>query len=91
MTEEWLNASSHPTRPARIDPSVPNVARVWNYLVGGRDNFAADRGAARQLLAASPVMAQIGPASRAFLRRVVTFLAAEAGIRVAVHMVPDDR
>ena len=47
-------------RAARVDPSVPNVARVWNYLVGGRDNFEADRQAARQLVAASPVMEQVG-------------------------------
>jgi hypothetical protein len=59
---------------------VPNVARVWNSLGGGRDSFEADRSAARQLVAVSPVMAQVGPASRAFRRRVVTYLA-EAGIR----------
>src|ERR1700742_5094847 len=68
-------------KAARVDPSVPNVARVWNYLVGGRDNFEADRQAAKQLLAAAPVMEQVAPASRAFLRRAVTYLAAEAGIR----------
>ena len=60
---------------------MPNVARVWNYLVGGRDNFAADRFAARQLIDAAPVMEAIGPVSRAFLQRVVTYLAADAGVR----------
>src|ERR1700742_143663 len=68
-------------KAARVDPSVPNVARVWNYLVGGRDNFETDRQAARQLIALAPVMAHVAPASRAFLRRTVTYLAAEAGIR----------
>ena len=81
MAEEWLKAAARPVAPARIDSSVPNVARVWNYLIGGRDNFESDRRAARQLVAASPVMEQAGPACRAFLRRVVTYLAAEAGIR----------
>ena len=81
MSEEWLKAASRPIKAARVDPSVPNVARVWNYLVGGRDNFEADRQAARQLIAVAPVMAQVAPASRAFLRRAVTYLAAEAGIR----------
>lgn len=81
MAEEWLKAASRPVKPVRVDPSVPNVARVWNYLIGGRDNFESDRLAARQLIAASPVMAQVAPAARAFLRRVVTYLAAEAGIR----------
>jgi hypothetical protein len=81
MSEEWLRATSRPVRPVKIDTSVPNVARVWNYLVGGRDNFEADRRAARLLISAAPVMAECGPASRGFLRRAVTHLAAEAGIR----------
>ncbi|HEY6496068.1 MAG TPA: SAM-dependent methyltransferase [Trebonia sp.] len=81
MAEEWLRAASRPLKPARVDASVPNVARVWNYLVGGRDNFEADRRAAEQLIALAPVMAHVAPASRAFLRRTVTYLAAEAGIR----------
>lgn len=80
MSEEWLRAVSRPLPPARVDPSVPNVARVWNYLVGGRDNFETDRKAARQLLAVAPVMEVVALASRAFLRRAVSYLAAEAGI-----------
>ena len=81
MSEEWLKATSRTIKAARVDPSVPNVARVWNYLVGGRDNFETDRQAARQLIAAAPVMEHVAPASRAFLRRAVTYLAAQAGIR----------
>jgi hypothetical protein len=50
-------------------------------MVGGRDNFEVDRKAAAQLLSAAPVLMQAVPASRAFLRRVVTYLAVEAGIR----------
>ena len=81
MSEEWLKAASRPIKAVRLNSSVPNVARVWNYLVGGRDNFETDRQAARQLLALAPVMGQVAVASRAFLRRTVTYLAAEAGIR----------
>jgi hypothetical protein len=81
VADEWLNEASRPIRPARVDSSVPNVARVWNCLIGGRDNFESDRRAARQLVATSPLMAQVGPAARAFLRRAVTYLAADAGIR----------
>ena len=81
MAEDWLKAVARPLRAAQVDPTVPNVARVWNYLVGGRDNFEADRRAARQLVAAAPVMAQVATASRAFLSRAVSYLAAEAGIR----------
>ena len=80
MSEDWLTAASRTVRAARIDPSLPNVARVWNFLIGGRDNFEADRQAARQLVAAAPVMEYVAPASRAFLRRAVTFMTAEAGI-----------
>src|ERR1700753_1244153 len=81
VSEEWLKAASRPVKPARVDSTVPNVARVWNYLVGGRDNFEADRRASNQLIAVSPILAHVAPASRAFLRRAVTYLAAEAGIR----------
>jgi hypothetical protein len=80
-SQEWLRLTSRPVRPAKIDTDLPNVARVWNYLVGGRDNFEADRRAARLLVSVAPVMAAVGPASRAFLRRTVTYLAAEAGLR----------
>jgi hypothetical protein len=80
LPEAWLRAASRQARYDRVNPWVPNVARVWDSITGGHDNFEADRSAARLLLAASPVMSQLGPASRAFLRRVVTYLAAEAGI-----------
>jgi hypothetical protein len=49
-------------------------------MVGGRDNYDVDRRVANQLLTAAPLMKQAAPASRAFLRRVVSFLAGEAGI-----------
>jgi len=81
VADEWLKAASRPIRTVRVDSSVPNVARVWNCLIGGRDNFDTDRRAARQLVAVSPVMARLPSASRAFLRRTVRYLAAEAGIR----------
>jgi hypothetical protein len=81
VSEDWLRATSRPVKKVRIDAAEPNVARVWNYLIGGRDNFEADRRAARQLIAVAPVMTEAAPASRAFLRRTVGYLAAEAGIR----------
>ena len=49
-SEVWLRQTSRPVRPVKIDTDAPNVARVWNYLVGGRDNFAADRRAAKLLI-----------------------------------------
>jgi hypothetical protein len=81
VSEEWLTEASRPVRAAKVNSSVPNVARVWNAMMGGRDNFEADRRAARRLIATAPVLAHAAPASRAFLRRVVRYLVAEAGIR----------
>ena len=79
--DDWLRKTTSPVKITRIDATAPNVARVWNYLAGGRDHFEADRAAARAMIAAAPVMADVAQASQAFLRRVVRFLAAEAGIR----------
>ena len=64
-----------------LDVTVPNVARIYDFILGGKDNFDADRAAAAQLLAVIP--GGSGPArmNRAFLGRVVHFLAAERGIR----------
>jgi len=66
---------------AGIDTSVPNVARIYDYILGGKDNFAADRQAARQLLAALPDIAGVVRDNRSFIGRVVRFLAGEAGVR----------
>ncbi|HUN33643.1 MAG TPA: SAM-dependent methyltransferase, partial [Trebonia sp.] len=62
-----------------IDTSVPNVARIYDYLLGGKDNFAADRDAAQQLLAGVPHMAGLVRDNRSFIGRAVQFLATEAG------------
>ena len=66
---------------AGIDTSVPNVARIYDYILGGKDNFAADRQAAQQLLATIPDIAGVVRDNRSFIGRVVRFLAGEAGIR----------
>ena len=79
--EEWLRRTSRPVQRPQIDASAPNVARVWDYLTGGRDNFDADRKAARQLIRASPSLERAGYAARAFVARATRYLAAEAGIR----------
>jgi len=75
-----------------IDVTVPNAARVFDFLVGGQDNFAADRKAAAALVESAPSIAAAPAAARAFRRRVVTHLTADAGIRqfldVGAGMVP---
>jgi hypothetical protein len=64
-----------------FDPDVPNVARIYDWLLGGKDNFAADRQAASRLLEAVPGAAVAARENRAFLGRAVRFLAQEAGVR----------
>jgi hypothetical protein len=65
----------------RLDTSVAHSARVWNYLLGGKDNFAADRETGDLILAMFPDIAQIARLQRRFLVRAVRYLAADAGIR----------
>jgi len=64
-----------------FDTSVAHVARVYDYWLGGKDNFAADRAAGEQSIKAFPNIVLSARANRAFLARAVRFLAGEAGIR----------
>jgi O-methyltransferase involved in polyketide biosynthesis len=63
-----------------FDPSRPNIARVWDYWLGGKDNFAADRELAEKMLAVHPPTAQMARENRQFLGRAVSYVAA-SGIR----------
>ena len=65
----------------KLDISVAHQARIYDYLLGGKDNFAADRAAAKAWLEVNPQTAFSARANRAFLGRVVRYLAGEAGIR----------
>jgi S-adenosyl methyltransferase len=66
--------------PPQIDTSKPHSARVYDYFLGGKDNFAADREVARQALAVAPSFRTAVRENRAFLGRAVRYLAGEAGI-----------
>ena len=68
-------------RIAGLDTSVAHPARVYDYWLGGKDNFAADREAAERVLAVAPGLRFRVRANRAFLGRVTRYLAGEAGIR----------
>ena len=74
-------AAAEPGDAPAFDTSVAHVARVYNYWLGGKDNFAADRAAAEQAMSAFPDIVLSARANRAFLRRTVTYVAREAGIR----------
>jgi O-methyltransferase involved in polyketide biosynthesis len=64
-----------------IDTSAPHPARVYDYWLGGKDNFEADRQAAEAAMEIFPYTVQSARACRRYLARVVRFLAAEAGVR----------
>ncbi len=68
-------------QPPVIDTSVAHSARVHNYWLGGKDNYAADRAAGDAVVAAYPGIVASVRANRAFLARAVRYLAGDAGVR----------
>ena len=85
----WLTIPAPPTAgsdeaaaaPPGIDVTKPHPARIYDYFLGGKDNFAADRETAGQVLQTWPTVRTAARENRAFLNRAVRYLAAEAGIR----------
>jgi trans-aconitate methyltransferase len=78
---EWRDdAPDAGTPPVKIDTSVAHIARVQDYWLGGRDNFAADRHAGDEAVAAFPGLVASVRSNRAFLARTVRYLTAEEGI-----------
>jgi hypothetical protein len=67
--------------PLPFDTSVAHQARMYDYMLGGKDNYAADRAAVEATLKVYPDAAFTARANRAFLGRVIRYLAADAGIR----------
>ena len=65
----------------KLDTTVPQTARIWNHLLGGKDNFAADREVGDQIIESLPQLAENARLSRAYLARAVRWLATDAGIR----------
>jgi O-methyltransferase involved in polyketide biosynthesis len=65
----------------RIRTDIAHNARVWNYWLGGKDNYAVDQEVGRQVAGMFPSIAEVARADRAFLGRSVSYLAGEAGIR----------
>ncbi|SDJ76440.1 S-adenosyl methyltransferase [Nonomuraea maritima] len=73
------------TAPEGVDPNVPNVARMYDYYLDGKDNFAADRAAAEQILKTFPHTKQGAWANRNFLRRAVRHVA-DSGVQQIVDL-----
>ncbi|WP_067803252.1 SAM-dependent methyltransferase [Actinomadura formosensis] len=74
----WQKAENELTE---IDTSVPHSARIWNYWLGGKDNFPVDQAAGDQYAQTFPGILDLARLTRGFLKRSVRFLAREAGIR----------
>ena len=79
--QAWMS-DLQPADPApRFDPSIAHPARVYSYWLGGKDHYPADRRAAEEVIRSRPQVVAGARANRAFLARVVRYLAAECGIR----------
>jgi O-methyltransferase involved in polyketide biosynthesis len=74
-------AETDPELPQGLNTNVAHPARVYDYWLGGKDNFPADRELAELMMQAIPQMRAMAAANRAFLSRAVRFLTEEAGIR----------
>src|SRR5215472_18542175 len=81
MSEISESGDSLVSDVARLDTGTAHIARVYDYWLGGKDHFAADRAAGDEALEAFPGLISSVRANRAFLARTVRYLAAEAGIR----------
>ena len=75
------NSATASQVPHKVNTDVPQTARIWNYWLGGKDNFDVDREVGDQILEAFPAIVENARASRAFLVRAVRYLAGAAGIR----------
>ena len=69
------------TAASGLNTKVPHSARVWNYWLGGKDNFAVDRELGERLRQVYPAIADLARSDRQFLNRAVRYLAGQAGIR----------
>jgi hypothetical protein len=66
---------------SQLNTGVPHSARIWNFWLGGKDNFPVDREVGEQVRSVFPAIVENARASRAFLARAVRYLAGEEGIR----------
>jgi hypothetical protein len=82
LTGQWFHGITRSQYPAvEIDTGVAHPARIYDYWLGGKDNFAADREAADQVTEVNPDILRGVRANRRFLKRAVRYLAGHAGVR----------
>jgi SAM-dependent methyltransferase len=66
-----------PGESPALDPAVPNVARMYDFMLGGKENYASDRAAVAKLIEMAPAVPEFARLNRAFLRRAVRFAASQ--------------
>jgi O-methyltransferase involved in polyketide biosynthesis len=78
---DWMGdvSADPPETAVKLDPDIPSVARMYDFFLGGKDNFASDRRAAEEVSRALPSVAGVARSNRLFLQRAVRFVA-ESGI-----------
>src|ERR1700722_17325250 len=76
-----IRSVDHPPAVPEVDTSRPHMARIYDYFLGGKNHFGADRETADKILQTNPTIRITARENRAFLGRAVSYLAAEAGIR----------
>jgi hypothetical protein len=72
--------------PVGVDPTVPNAARMYDYYLGGKDNFAVDRAAAEAVVGVAPEIREAALQGRALVKRVVERVVGEAGITQIIDL-----
>ncbi|MGA2826297.1 MAG: SAM-dependent methyltransferase [Streptosporangiaceae bacterium] len=86
--EREQSMSGSDDTPQEVDFSKPNVARIYDYYLGGKDNYPADRDAGRLVLGAAPDVPLAALENREFLKRATEFLMRDQGIRQFVDIGP---
>ncbi len=92
MMESWAGWAAahdgvdHVALPPEVDLSKPSIARFYDYVLGGKENFEVDRRAADAIYTAVPETSQLAKDNRNHLRRAVRYLVAEAGIRQIIDI-----
>src|SRR5215475_224044 len=79
--QAWMSVPGSVDPGFRFDSSVPHPARIYSYWLGGKDHYPADREVAEEVIRRRPQVVAGARANRAFLARVVRYLAAAGGIR----------
>ncbi len=77
----WMKPGENDAPSVELRTDIPHPARIYDYLLGGKDNFPADREASAEISSVWPNLPKSMRANRSFMRRVTHYLAAERGIR----------